>query len=90
MNFGSEGKIQFPIGYVLKVFCQVPPQKDRHLANLNSLLTEMGIPHREASIRNSRAGRHIGVSIPVEIKDRPTYDELYRRLKTLEGVKSAI
>ena len=86
----SKGQIEFPVNYVLKVFFRVPPKRERHLAGLEALLAEMNIPHREASVRKSREGRYIGVSVPVEVKDRPTYEGLYRRLQTLDGVKSAI
>ncbi len=86
----QKGQIEFPVSYVLKVIFQVGSEADRHITNLEALLTEMAIPHQDSRVRNSGKGRYVSISTPIKVEDRETYEKLYRRLEALDGVKCAI
>ena len=83
-------QIQFPVSYVLKVFFEVAAAGDRHLSDLDAVLTEMGISHQASSSTASGKGKYVSVATPVTVKDRETYEKLYKRLQGLDGVKCAI
>ena len=89
-GFTSEGQLDFPLSYVLKVIFSESEKALEHTSALEDLLDNLSIPRKESTSRSSGRGRYISISIPVDIETREIFDKLYDELKSLPSVKCAI
>lgn len=87
---GKPDTIKFPVKFQLKAIFDNTIPKDDHIYQLKLLLKNLKIKHGIFSDKLSSNGKYISIGVPVEVKTKKIFDQLYIDLKQIPGIKYAL
>jgi len=87
--FGDE-KVKFPIEINLKVITDSKNPEEITKKHLIEIFNKLKIPFNEWTIRPSSTGKYISFTVIIELDSEEKMNELYKKLKSVPGVKMAL
>lgn len=87
---GQNAKIQFPVSFKMKIISNIYDTDNSAFNRFGSVLDTFSINHSNWDCRPSSGGKYASYRVDVTINDRQTFEQLYKKLGGIEGVKCVI
>jgi putative lipoic acid-binding regulatory protein len=89
-DLNKSEQLSFPVTFELKIIMDATIPEKVNLQNIDDLLNDMKISMKRLRQRLSNKGRYMSYTYKVTIVDHATLRDLYKKLKVLPGIKTAI
>jgi putative lipoic acid-binding regulatory protein len=89
-DLNKSEQLSFPVTFELKIIMDATIADKVNLNNIEELLKGLEIPHQRLRSRLSNRGRYMSYTYRVTIVTHALLKDLYKKLKALPGLKTAI